>query len=84
MSDATIGLRTNGGDRPKVSFLRALLSISPVLAGLVLAVPLAAVSMHIQLGPHLYELQIFMAGAVAAVLLTRLLVQRDRRVALHD
>ena len=84
MSDATIGLRTtNSGQRPKLSVSRALNSVSPVLAGLVVAVPLAAVSMHIQLGPRLYAIQIFLAGAAAAVLLTRLLMQRDRRVALQ-
>jgi len=82
MSDVSIGLRTNG-DRPKVSALRALLSISPVLAGLVLAIPLAAVSMHIRFTPPLYESEIFLAGAAAAILLTRLLVQRERRVALQ-
>ncbi len=83
MSDATIGLRTHGGTRPRALLSRALSSISPVLAGLVLAVPLAAVSMHIQFSPALYQLQVFLAGAAAAVLLTRLLVQRDRRVALQ-
>jgi PAS domain S-box-containing protein len=82
MSDATIGLRTNG-PRPKMSISRALSSISPVLAGLVVAVPLVAVSMHIQFSPALYEVQIFLAGAAAAVLVTRLLMQRDRRVALQ-
>jgi PAS domain S-box-containing protein len=83
MSDATIGLRNDGGNRPKATVLRAISTFSPVLAGLVLAIPLAAVSMHIELGPHVYELQVFMAGAVAALLLKRLLVQRDRRVALQ-
>ena len=82
MSDATIGLRTNG-PRPRMSVSRALSSISPVLAGLVVAVPLAAVSMHIQFSPALFEVQIFLAGAAAAVLVTRLLMQRDRRVALQ-
>ena len=84
MSDATIGLRTtNSGQRPKLSLFRVLNSVSPVLAGLVVAVPLAAVSMHIQFGPRLYAAQIFLAGAAAAVLLTRLLMQRDRHVALQ-
>jgi PAS domain S-box-containing protein len=83
MSDATIGLRTNGGARPRISFFRAMLSISPVLAGLVVAVPLAAVTMDIHLGPGLFDLQVFLAGGAAAVLLTRLLVQRDRQVALQ-
>lgn len=83
MSDASMGLRTNGANRPRVSFFRAMMSISPVLAGLVVAVPLAAVSMHIEFSPAVFGLQIFLAGAAAAVLLTRLLVQRDRRVALQ-
>jgi PAS domain S-box-containing protein len=39
--------------------------------------------MHIQFSPAFYEFQIFLAGAAAAVLLTRLLMQRDRRVALQ-
>ncbi len=83
MSDATIGLKANGGMRSKYSLGRALSSISPVLAGFVLAVPLAAISMHIQFSPLLFQVQIFLAGAAAAVLLTRLLVQRDRRIALQ-
>jgi PAS domain S-box-containing protein len=83
MSEVTMGIRPNGGERPKISLFRALSSISPVFAGLMLAVPLAAISMHIEVGPRLFAVQIFMAGAAAAVLLTRLLVQRDRRVALQ-
>ena len=83
MSDATIGLRPNGSDRPRVSFVRAMASISPVLAGFVLAVPLAAISLDIRLTPLISELQIFLAGAAATVLLTRLLVQRNRRVSLQ-
>jgi PAS domain S-box-containing protein len=83
MSDATFGLRRDGSTRPRVMLSRVFSSISPVLAGLVIAVPLAAISMHIQLSSVLYELQMFLAGAAAAVLLTRLLVQRDRRVALQ-
>lgn len=83
MSDATIGLRNNGGNPPKASVSRAIATFSPVLAGLVLAIPLAAFSMDIQFSPRLYEMQIFMAGGAAAVLLKRLLAQRDRRVALQ-
>ena len=83
MSDATIGLRNHGGGRPKASVARALSTFSPVLAGLVLAIPLAAITMNIQFSPRIYEVQVFMAGAAAALLLKRLLVQRDRRVALQ-
>ncbi len=83
MSDATIGIPTQGGKPTKASVWRAILSISPVLAGFVLAVPLAAVSTHIQINATLFHLQIFLAGVAAAALLARLLVQRDRRVALQ-
>jgi PAS domain S-box-containing protein len=83
MSDTTIGIRTPGGERPKASVWRAISTISPVLAGLVMAVPLAAVSMHIAFSTPLYELQVFLAGGAATVLLTRLFVQRDRRIALQ-
>jgi PAS domain S-box len=71
------------GDRPKAAPRRALSSISPVIAGLILTIPLLAISMHIQFSPRIYEAQIFLAGGAAAVLLTRLLVQRDRRIALQ-
>jgi PAS domain S-box-containing protein len=59
------------------------LSISPVLAGFALAVPLAAITMHIQFTSPVFEVQVFLAGVAAAGLLARLLMQRDRRVALQ-
>lgn len=83
MSDAAIEFRTQGSRAARVSVWRAILSISPVLAGFLLAVPLVAVSTHIRFSPAILQLQIFLAGAAAALLLTRLLVQRDRRVALQ-
>jgi PAS domain S-box-containing protein len=82
MSDATIGLRTSG-NRTKVSVVSFLLSISPVLAGFALAVPLAAISTDVRFTPRLFAVQILLAGVAAAGLLARLLVQRDRRVALQ-
>jgi len=82
MSDVTIGLSTSG-NRPKLSVARVLLSISPVLAGFALAVPLAAITMHIQFTSPVFEVQVFLAGVAAAGLLARLLMQRDRRVALQ-
>lgn len=83
MSDATIGIPTQGSKPPKASVWHAVLSISPVLAGFVLAVPLAIISTHIQVNSTFFHIQMFMAGAAAAALLARLLVQRDRRVALQ-
>jgi PAS domain S-box-containing protein len=83
MGDSTIGIRTNGSEHPAHPVRRAFSLISPVLAGFALAVPLAAISMHITFSPRIYALQTFLAGAAAAVLVLRLLVQRERRVALQ-
>lgn len=83
MADATIGMRRHRGGKSTQTMRRALASTSPVLMGLLLAVPLAAISMHIQFSSGFFALQIFLAGAAAALLLARLLVQRDRRVALQ-
>jgi PAS domain S-box-containing protein len=66
-----------------MSITRVLLSVSPVLAGFALAVPLAAISKHIQFTSPVFEVQVFLAGVAAAGLLARLLMQRDRRVALQ-
>ncbi len=83
MSHTSMGIRTNGNEQPKASVWRAISTVSPVIAGLLIAVPLAAISMHLDFIRPLYELQFFLAGGAAAVLMTRLLVQRDRRVALQ-
>jgi PAS domain S-box-containing protein len=83
MGNPTMGIRTNGSEPPAHPVRRAFSFISPVLAGLVLAVPLAAISMHITFSPIMYTLQTFLAGAAAAVLVLRLLVQRERRIALQ-
>jgi len=57
--------------------------ISPVLLGLALAVVLGVFAPHLTVGPHFNEVLIFAAGAAAAVLVLRLLVQREHRVALQ-
>ncbi len=78
-----MGIRTPGSEQPAQTVRRAFSLVPPVLAGLVLAIPLAAISMHIHSSPGFYTLQIFLAGAAAAALVLRLLVQRERRVALQ-
>ena len=83
MGDPNMGIRAIGGENAAQTVRRAFSLISPVLAGLVLAVPLAAISLHIQFTPRFYTLQTFLAGVAAAVLVLRLLVQRERRVALQ-
>jgi len=57
--------------------------ISPVLAGLALAVVLGIFTHNLTVGPGFNEVLIFASGAAAAVLVLRLIVQRERRVALQ-
>jgi len=83
MADPSIGIGAIGQEPPAQPARHSSGLISPVLVGLCLAVPLAIISRHITFGPHLYNLLAFAAGAVAAVLVLRLVVQRERRVALQ-
>jgi PAS domain S-box-containing protein len=70
-------------ERPTQLLQRGLSSISPVLLGLGLAVALGVFAPRLTVGPHFNEVLIFAAGAAAAVLVLRLLVQREHRVALQ-
>ncbi len=83
MGDPSIGITTIGNEPPAQAVRRNSSRISPVLVGLGLAIPLAIISKHITFGPHVYNLLAFSAGAAAAVLVLRLVVQRERRVALQ-
>jgi PAS domain S-box-containing protein len=83
MGNPSIGIRTIGDDPPVRPVRRNYSLLSPILVGLCLAVPLALISKHIAFGPSLYNLLAFAAGAAAAFLVLRLLVQRERRVALQ-
>ena len=57
--------------------------IAPIVTGLALAIVLGSIVPHAFSGPGLNEVSIFAAGAAAAVLVLRLIVQRERRVALQ-
>ncbi len=83
MSERAEAIRTiRGGYSARVP-RRGSSFISPILAGLALAVVLGVLAPHISQGPGFNEILIFAAGAAAAVLVLRLLVQRERRVALQ-
>ncbi len=83
MGNSSVGISTLGRKPPARAARRGLSLISPVLVGLVLAIPLAAISRHITFSPLLYNVLAFAAGATAGALVLRLLVQRERRVALQ-
>ncbi len=57
--------------------------ISPIITGLALAIVLGGIAPHIASGAAFNEILVFAAGAAAAVLVLRLIVQRERRVALQ-
>jgi len=77
MADPSNGIRSSGSKRRGFSFL------SPVLAGLALAVVLGLFTHNLTIDPRYNQVLIFASGAAAAVLVLRLLVQRERRVALQ-
>ncbi|MGA7341210.1 MAG: ATP-binding protein [Terracidiphilus sp.] len=83
MSDRAEAIRTIRGGHTMRIGKRGSSFISPILAGLALAVVLGSVSPHFASGPGFNQLLMFAAGAAAAVLVLRLLVQRERRVALQ-
>jgi hypothetical protein len=62
---------------------RALLFISPIVIGLALALALSGVAPRLVSSPNYNQILAFAAGAAAAVLVLRLIVQRERRVALQ-
>src|ERR1700761_9345256 len=57
--------------------------ISPIITGLALALVLGGIAPHRASGAAFNEVLLFAAGAAAAVLVLRLIVQRERRVALQ-
>jgi PAS domain S-box-containing protein len=84
MSDRADAIRTiRSGQSARVGGGRASSFISPIVTGLALALVLGGIAPHIANGPGLNEVLIFAAGAAAAVLVLRLIVQRERRVALQ-
>src|ERR1700678_3298775 len=83
MADPSIGIRMIGSGGHAKRLQRGFSFISPVLAGLGLAVIIGLFTHNLTVGPRFNELLIFASGAAAAVLVLRLLVQRERRVALQ-
>ena len=81
--DQSAEIRTTGGAQPGELRRRAIELMLLVLAGLALAVALRLVVPRVALGPRFDQILIFAAGAAAAVLVLRLMVQRERRVALQ-
>jgi len=81
MADLSEGLRINSTER-RANRLRSGI-VSPILAGLGLAAVLGLLTYNFTLTARLNEVLIFAAGALAAVLVLRLLVQRERRMALQ-
>ena len=83
MADPILGIRTNSSEQRAHIMQRGFSFISPVLAGLALAVVLGIFTHNLTVGPGFNEVLIFASGAAAAVLVLRLIVQRERRVALQ-
>jgi len=83
MRDPSKRIRRAGSERETQTTRGGFSFISPVLAGLALAVAVGVVAPRISAGSGFTELLIFAAGAAAAVLVLRLLVQREHRVALQ-
>jgi len=83
MADPFIGIKSIGRDRRANGAERSYSLISPVLAGLALALIIGVVRHNLTIDSRFNEVLIFASGAAAAVLVLRLLVQRERRVALQ-
>lgn len=83
MVDQPSEITTTRGAQPGEMRRRAIELLLLVLAGLSLAVALRLVVPRVAFSPRFDQILIFAAGAAAAVLVLRLMVQRERRVALQ-
>jgi PAS domain S-box-containing protein len=83
MADPFIGIKAIGRARRASGGERRYSLVSPVLAGLALALAIGVLRHNLAIDPRFNEVLIFLSGAAAAVLVLRLLVQRERRVALQ-
>jgi PAS domain S-box-containing protein len=83
MVDQPKGTGTTVGEQPVQTSKRLRNFILLVLAGLALAIALQVFAPHLAVGARFDQILIFAAGAAAAVLVLRLMVQRERRVALQ-
>ena len=83
MADSSYGIRSTDTDRHSTMVKRGFSFISPIIAGLALAVVIGLFTHNVTIDPRFNEILIFLSGVAAAVLVLRLLVQRERRVALQ-
>ena len=83
MADTSIAIEPTGSERRAQIVKRGFSFLSPVVAGLFLAVVIGLFTHNLTIDTRVNELLIFASGAAAAVLVLRLLVQRERRVALQ-
>ena len=83
MDGAASSMKTTDNQEPTPSLWRKFSFLSPVLVGLALAVGMSAFAPAIASNARFFDVLIFIAGATAGVLVLRLLVQRERRVALQ-
>src|ERR1035438_9350976 len=74
---------TVAADQPALTVQRSPSFIPPVLVGLGLAVAIVLAAPHLITTFEFHGLLIFAAGAAAAVLVLRLMVQRERRQTLQ-
>jgi PAS domain S-box-containing protein len=83
MGNRSEAIVTAGSERPSRLAWRALPFILLVLAGLSMAVALRLFAPRLIVSSRVEQVLIFAAGALAAVLVLRLMVQREHRVALQ-
>jgi len=83
MADPSIGINTSMNIGAAQRWQRGFSFVPAIVAGLALALILGLLTHNVSIDPRYNELLIFAAGAAAAVLVLRLLVQRERRVALQ-
>ena len=83
MADQSVGPIGNDGDRQGRLVKRGFSFVPPILAGLALAVLLGVFTHNLTMDPRFTEVLVFASGAAAAVLVLRLIVQREHRVALQ-
>ncbi|HEY1901415.1 MAG TPA: ATP-binding protein [Terracidiphilus sp.] len=83
MADLSSGVKTIGNEQHADIVQRGFSFLSPVLAGLALALVLGLLTHNLTINSRYNGVLIFAGGAAAAVLVLRLLVQRERRVALQ-
>jgi len=83
MADLSGRTRTNGSEQHAHLVKRGFSYLSAILTGLALAGVFGLLTHSLTVDPRFTEVLIFSAGAAAAVLVLRLMVQRERRVALQ-